>query len=141
MGAANLGRITEGNYIVIRTIGMKAHGHLERAWAKRFVPEDDIIYTTGIVTGSTDVPRIKDAAAMVEGMSMVGPGIIAGRFGTTLVTEQNTSIEPAVNALYSFDPARGRLPTDQARTAPVELTRHDDLRLELIYQVKFRPRT
>ena len=140
MGAVNLGRITEGNYSVIRTIDMKAHGHLECAWTKRFIPHDDTIYTTGVVTGSTDVPRIKGAAAMVEDMSMAGPDIIVGRFGTTLVTEQDTAIEPDVNALYSFDPARSGLPTNQVRTASVELTRHDDFRLELMYQVEFRPR-
>ena len=71
---------------------------------------------------------------------MAGPGVITGRFGTTLVTEQDTAIEPMVNALYSFDPARAGLPTDQVRTASVDLTRHDDLRLELMYEVEFRPR-
>lgn len=71
---------------------------------------------------------------------MAGPGVIVGRFSTTLITEQDTAIEPAVNALYSFDPARGGLPTNQVRTASVELTRHSDLRLGLMYQVEFRPR-
>lgn len=140
MGAVNLGRITEGNYSVIRTIDMQDHGHLECAWTKRLDPRDDTIYTTGVVTGSTDVPRIKGAAAMVEDMSMAGPGVIVGRFGTTLVTEQDTTIEPAVNALYTFDPTRSGLPSEQVRTASVELTRHDDLRLELVYEVEFRPR-
>lgn len=138
--AAVLGRITEGNYSVIRTIDMNAHGRLECAWTKRFVPHDDTIYTTGVVTGSTDVPRIKGAVAMVEDMSMAGPGVIVGRFSTTLITEQDTAIEPAVNALYAFDPARGGFPTNQVRTASIELTRRSDLRLELMYQVEFRPR-
>lgn len=139
-GAVNLGRITEGNYRVIRTIDMGTHGHLECAWTKRFDPQDDTIYTTGVVTGSTNVPRIKGAAAMVETMSMSGPGVIVGRFGTTLITDSDAVIEPAVDALYSFDQARPGLPGDQTRTASVYLTRHDDRRLELSYEVEFRPR-
>ncbi len=54
-GTVNLGRITDGNYNVIRTIDMNVHGHLECAWTKRFDPNDDTIYTAGVVTGSTAV--------------------------------------------------------------------------------------
>jgi hypothetical protein len=140
-GAVNLGRVTEGNYSVIRTIDMGDRGHLECAWTKRLDDSDMTIYTTGVVTGRTDVPRIKGAAAMVEDMAMAGPGVIVGRFGTTLVTEADEPIEPAVNALYSFDAVRPGLPTKQVRTASVDLTRHSDLELELLYQVEFRPAT
>lgn len=66
---------------------------------------------------------------------MAGPGVIVGRFGTTLITETDDSIEPAVNALYSFDANRDGLPTDQVRTASVDLLRHDDRHLSLTYDV------
>ncbi len=139
-GAVNLGRLTGGNYRVIRTIDLGQRGHLECAWTKRFDPADDTIYTTGVVTGVTDVPRIKGASAMVESMAMAGPGVIVGQFGTTLVTEGDGAIEPEVNALYSFSSERPGLPADQIRTAAVELDRRNDLHLELTYDVEFRPR-
>ncbi|MGH3942899.1 MAG: hypothetical protein ACRDTG_30610 [Pseudonocardiaceae bacterium] len=140
-GAVNLGMLTHGNYDVIRTIDFRAgYGHMQCAWHKRYSTEDNTVYTTGVVTGHTSIPRIKSATAMVEKLAQPYDGCIVGQFATTLVPEADApSIEPLVHATYTFEPTFGRMPFEQVRTAGVTLERVSDVHLKLDYQVEFRP--
>jgi hypothetical protein len=140
-GAVNLGMLTHGNYDVIRTIDFRAdHGNMQCSWHKRYNEADNTVYTTGVVTGQTALPRVKSATAMVEKLTQPYDGCIVGQFATTLVPEQDgPSVEPLVHAVYTFDPTFDRLPFDQVRTAGVTIERVSDVRLKLSYEVDFRP--
>lgn len=140
-GAVNLGMLTHGNYDVIRAIDFRdGHGDMQCAWHKRYSDDDNTVYTTGVVTEQTALPRVKSATAMVEKLTQPYDGCIVGQFATTLVPEEDApSIEPLVHATYMFDPAFDRLPCDQVRTAGVTIERVSDLHLKLHYDVEFRP--
>lgn len=134
-GAANLLRLTGGNFRVLRTISVDAGNYLECLFSKERVGRT--IITTGLVRGTVDVPSITSVRAMSEELEQTDHGLIQGHLSTVFGTEDGGSLTPRVHGLYAYGTER-TLPFAQNRTAEVEATK-DGLKFDVSYRVDVQP--
>lgn len=134
-GAANLLRLSHGNFRVLRTIAVDDENFLECLFDKRRV--GNTIVTTGIVLGTINIQPIMAVRAMSERLWQTDHGLIRGHLHTFFGTEDGDSLTPRVHGLYAYGTKRA-MPFPQNRTAEVEATK-SGLKFDVSYHVDVQP--
>jgi len=134
-GAANLLRLTGGNFRILRTISVDDENYLECLFSKQRV--DDTIVTTGLVRGKLDLPSIDAVRVMTEQLTQIDHGVIRGHLHTVFGTEEGGELHPRVHGLYAYGTSR-TMPFPQMRTAEVRAAK-DGLKFDVSYRVDVAP--